>query len=172
MGWEELVGLMHSSKRRVLNLRGNPQQLAVIKAERTAREKAKAERLQAEARALANRKEARKADLERQRAAIVLPPSALYVLRDPNTGCVRYVGQTTNPSVRLKMHTVNPGKPVRGWIDSLGGKAPIMQVLAWYPFDSIIAAENQCIALCLEHGIALLNSSFEINRGRAHPLGK
>jgi len=187
VGWEELLWPGRRGPR-VLDLRGTPDQRASLKADRLRREKEKAELLQKEAQALADKKEARKAAIVRRKEAttiaLAMPKravvylldgpsspvsekSALYVLRDPNTGDVRYVGQTINPRVRLKMHTLNPGRPIRDWVKSLAGKPPLMQVLAWYTLSEITSAENQCIALCLEHGIALLNSEAEINRPRS-----
>lgn len=57
----------------------------------------------------------------------------LYVLRDPDTNQVRYVGCCERPSARLSFHVTGRNcrsKVMRLWIDRLtaGGKRPVMDV--------------------------------------------
>lgn len=62
--------------------------------------------------------------------------SAIYALRDPSTGEVRYVGKANNPQARLKSHmraARSRNTPVYCWIRSLKDKGlePQMEVLEW-----------------------------------------
>ena len=66
---------------------------------------------------------------------VLLKSYHLYILKDPNTYEVRYVGMTTNPKTRLsvhirgsKYHTRNPKET---WIHGLllNGQKPIMEVI-------------------------------------------
>lgn len=46
----------------------------------------------------------------------------IYGLADPDTGVIRYVGQSTRPQGRYKEHVTYPGGKCSEWIKSLRGK--------------------------------------------------
>ncbi len=82
----------------------------------------------------------------------------VYVLCDPTTAAVRYVGQSKVPSARLEAHTSpNAGALVREWIHGLG-RPPFLQILS--SFDSEAGArahEAKTIRALLDKGAPLLN---------------
>lgn len=185
MGWEELLYKPPPKKHAPRSKARKAQRLAEIKAELIARRpvpaavlaarasdkkitytvlppvlnqraRLHADRVAARAAKDAAKNAVRAAKNAAKAAAEHIRGVALYVLRDPDTGDVRYVGQTTNPQVRLRTHIINPGKPIKAWMGKITS-APRMQVLAWYPHELITEAESTCIALCLENGVDLLN---------------
>lgn len=63
-------------------------------------------------------------------------PVHIYILTDPITGEVKYVGQTMSPKVRLSGHIINARNNVVNpklceWINSLveQGKQPVIQII-------------------------------------------
>lgn len=83
---------------------------------------------------------------------------SIYILKDPTTGDVRYIGKSIHPEVRLAHHTAGGGgiPQVTAWIRDLTrqGKAPILEVVEavhakWAKFAEvqwIIHFERQGVA--------------------------
>ena len=85
----------------------------------------------------------------------------IYVLKDPDTKIVCYVGKTNNPTKRLSSHR-NPGKksqnlPSVRWNRKLKelGKAPIMEIIE--ETDDWEACEKRWIAFYRNQNKDLLN---------------
>ena len=59
------------------------------------------------------------------------PVTSIYVLRDPDTDAVRYVGKTImRPEIRLIEHRNNPvNEEMAKWFQSLGYRKPAMQII-------------------------------------------
>jgi len=88
----------------------------------------------------------------------------IYLLRDPMTDEVCYVGQTRNPTMRCKQHRKKRGLfsgnyALRQWKGYLiiTGVDPIFEVLEIVPMDKALEAEKQHILQCLNKGEPLLN---------------
>ena len=85
---------------------------------------------------------------------------AIYVLRDPDTLEIRYVGKTKDPVVRLSCHMSAAKSGRRGkdaWIRSLG-KRPIMEILEWVPEREVPESERWWVAELLSDGCKLFNT--------------
>jgi predicted GIY-YIG superfamily endonuclease len=93
--------------------------------------------------------------------------SFIYVLTEPNDGCIRYVGVTTEPEVRLQRHC-QPSY-LRGtthkerWINKLlrQGQKPEMLILGEYPSaKEAFEAEIALIKTFKELGCRLTNTTM------------
>ena len=88
-------------------------------------------------------------------------PWSVYALRDPNTGCVRYVGWSIDPMARLKRHLKEArlGKTHKcRWLASLGDSWPILQILE-SGFGDPGPAEIRWIAEMKSRGFDLTNAT-------------
>lgn len=91
-------------------------------------------------------------------------PVTIYALCDPDTGAVRYIGQTTaEPSGRFTHHlsaSTEGGALKRRWLDVLvaQGLQPTMRVLATTTSDHADEIERQYITRYTADGAALTNS--------------
>ncbi len=113
-------------------------------------------------------------------------PHFVYVLRDPETHAVRYVGQTRSPSLRRSNHrtrNMSANGPLREWIASLHalGMQPAFEVVAEFRNEDIVAGnghwlrsdvlarrtEAMLIELCRNNGCNLLNADMDDVRRRA-----
>ena len=89
--------------------------------------------------------------------------SAIYVLADPDTREVRYVGQSVNPRRRYNLHMTKARKgseyPVHDWIRSLidKGKKPLMSVEIVVSQKHIDAFEMAYISVLRSDKYRLLN---------------
>ena len=90
----------------------------------------------------------------------------VYLLKEPDTGEVRYVGITKNPLRRYQQHIERQrhrtGVLVGNWILDLqqSGKAPKMQVLTAFPTrEKACIMEAQVIAEFKKLGYRLVNGS-------------
>jgi hypothetical protein len=76
----------------------------------------------------------------------------IYALTDPNSGEVRYVGQTTNVKARVCQHfSTSPSARCGAWVRRLraGGRRPNVVILEENPTDGPNAAEARWIAFYL-----------------------
>lgn len=88
----------------------------------------------------------------------------IYTLSDPRTGEVRYVGKTSQPSIRLNNHLYSD----RGsnhkwtWIKSLKAEnlKPLMEVIETVPEEKSFEAEKIWIESFRFYGCRLMNSDF------------
>ena len=84
---------------------------------------------------------------------------AIYQLRDPRTGAVRYIGKTNNPRERLAEHRRGKSAGVRvcEWLRELlaAGLSVIMEVIAEVADADARSAERAAI---LASGADLLNT--------------
>jgi hypothetical protein len=75
---------------------------------------------------------------------------AIYALRCPHTGEVRYIGKANDPATRLRTHMADKRyRTPRGqWIRKLiaEGFVPVLEVLEWVPAAEWEAAERRLIA--------------------------
>ena len=86
---------------------------------------------------------------------------AIYSLRHPETGEIRYIGKSVNPENRLRQHiqdSKSRRNPVHCWIQSLTkvGLTPQMQVVRWVAEAEWQLHEIELIALHRKSG-RLLN---------------
>lgn len=86
----------------------------------------------------------------------------IYALCDPDTGEIRYVGQTTDIERRYKQHLQVIGKPNtyrKSWIQSLlkQGKEPVMRILEEATDDAWIEREKWWINEMRRQGARLTN---------------
>lgn len=92
-------------------------------------------------------------------------PVFIYVLTDPDTGLVRYVGKADNPSERLRKHMLPSALAIvchrTNWLKSLiaEGKKPIMQVVEQTSHEHWKARECWWIAYYRGLGAALVNTA-------------
>jgi predicted GIY-YIG superfamily endonuclease/predicted transcriptional regulator len=95
----------------------------------------------------------------------------IYVLKDPDTGAVRYVGLTRNPHVRLYQHvnglSVDPPQK-KEWVATLAaaGKAPALEVVDVCAEADALAAEARWIECYRSQGADLLNGGLNHTGGR------
>jgi len=88
-------------------------------------------------------------------------PWSVYALRDPNTGCIRYVGWATDPIARLRRHMKEclTGTTHKcRWLSSLGSSWPILQILESGVGDPALA-EIKWIAEMKRRGCRLTNAT-------------
>ena len=94
---------------------------------------------------------------------VLLKNYYLYILKDPNTYEVRYVGMTRNPKTRLavhirsaKYHTCNPKET---WIHGLilNGQKPIMEVIETCQLGTWEVRERFWIDFYKQEGYDLTN---------------
>jgi GIY-YIG catalytic domain. len=81
----------------------------------------------------------------------------VYSLNDPDTGVVRYVGISKNPSSRLRFHCSPKAAPlIKSWVLTLN-RAPDLNILS--SFDNEIVALSEEYRLVEEHSTSgyLLN---------------
>lgn len=76
---------------------------------------------------------------------------AIYALREPDTGEIRYIGKATDAMARFKSHMRDARRrstPVYVWINELAaaGKKPVMDVLRMVEPSQWEAAEREEIA--------------------------
>lgn len=92
------------------------------------------------------------------------PLVAIYALCDPETGDVRYIGQSRDPAGRLRGHLSERGVPgVHGaWLQALHQRAlkPVLRVLAMVPQAQAADAERRQIALHCARGCDLTNIRY------------
>jgi hypothetical protein len=97
---------------------------------------------------------------------MILSKKYIYVLKDPSTNEVRYVGQTTRPKNRIAAHLAE-GRyiPVKNkdkvdWINSLKAKneIPKFEIVDECELDVANLYENMYIQKYLKNGHNLLNS--------------
>lgn len=85
--------------------------------------------------------------------------SAIYVLRCPDSGDVRYVGKAKDPAKRMETHlwSGRGQRPVVCWVRALraAGKRPVMEVVEWAADWE--ACEQRWIAAHRAEGARLLN---------------
>ena len=96
------------------------------------------------------------------------PRSALayvYVLKDPRTDAIRYVGKSKNPRQRLGMHLrvgqTRAWNPYEFWIRALKslGLKPVMEAVAAVPLDILEDLERQVIEdYTADPGFLILNT--------------
>jgi hypothetical protein len=101
---------------------------------------------------------------ERPRGHLPFKPAHIYVLRDPDSLAVRYVGVTTQrPETRLGSHIcdakIRPTSHVRRWIAQLlaRGQSPVMEVIETVPPGAWCSAERRWIAHYRKVGARLTN---------------
>jgi predicted GIY-YIG superfamily endonuclease len=87
---------------------------------------------------------------------------AVYVLKDPETDAVRYVGYTNDPVCRLRYHCYSERTHKGNWVKSLlrRGFKPVLQVVCWV--EDVFAArelEIRLIASLRLKGVALVNGT-------------
>lgn len=91
---------------------------------------------------------------------------AIYQLRDPRTGAVRYIGKTNNPRKRASEHRRGKSAGVRvgAWLAELlaAGLAPIMETIAEVAPEQTRAAERA--AVLANRDADLLNTVIPGNR--------
>jgi DNA-binding XRE family transcriptional regulator/predicted GIY-YIG superfamily endonuclease len=82
----------------------------------------------------------------------------VYALCEPDTGAIRYVGKSSNPSVRLAGHRSKAGaKAIRGWIATLATE-PGLRILSSHDDETAsLIAEREQIKLLRASGVRLLN---------------
>lgn len=98
----------------------------------------------------------------------------LYLLRDPDTGAVRYAGKANDPHARLLTHLRDARRrnaPLHCWIKSLGvqGKRPGMEVLGAVPIARWEDAERALIELLRRTVPNLLNIAAGGNEPKPRP---
>jgi len=87
----------------------------------------------------------------------------IYVLKDPTTGEIRYVGKTDNPVKRARTHLVDRNNNHRTcWIKSLLylGLKPILEVIDEVPMTEWQAWEIAYVQFYSEEGCNLTNGTF------------
>jgi hypothetical protein len=88
-------------------------------------------------------------------------PVAIYVLIDPRTEEIRYIGKTTQRSdIRLRQHLEKPtNRNMRQWFMALGfdGQAPKIRLITCCPHASWEREESRWIRWARELGARLLN---------------
>lgn len=96
----------------------------------------------------------------------------LYILRDPNTNEVRYVGKTGNPKVRLSTHIraakYHARNPRETWIHGLilNGQEPAMEILEIHPEGTWESRERFLIDFYRQEGYNLTNVAIGGYGGR------
>lgn len=86
----------------------------------------------------------------------------IYVLKDPGTGEVRYVGKAHDPKTRLRWHLSEKGDTHKiNWIKSLkvDGKAPLLEVIDEVPIEYWQQWEAAWIYFFRETGTRLTNAT-------------
>lgn len=95
----------------------------------------------------------------------------IYALCDPDTGDVRYIGQTNQPEKRVRSHMMermqNPQNPKQVWLDTLReqGKEPVLSVIHVVPDNIADEVEVSEIRKARESGVQLLNTCMGANGG-------
>lgn len=97
---------------------------------------------------------------------------SIYVLKDPSTSEVRYVGQTRDPLSRLKSHCFGDDKNIQkdAWVDELklNGQTPVMEVVDTVTVETANDSEKKWIARFINSGASLLNVSIVLPRARTY----
>jgi len=86
----------------------------------------------------------------------------IYVLKDPTTGEIRYVGKTNNPKTRLTKHCAEKGRNHRvHWIQRLKllGQVPVFEILDEVPIEHWQQWEVAWIEYFREQGCNLVNGT-------------
>lgn len=89
----------------------------------------------------------------------------IYTLENPDTGVIRYIGKTINPSQRLKSHLWTKNNSLRtkksNWIQSLkaNGLKPIMRILDEVSESNWSDAEKYWIEQFRQWGFELYNGN-------------
>ena len=100
------------------------------------------------------------------------PPVHIYVLRDPVTKRIRYVGQTRHPATRLQRHLMeakpNSLAPREQWVYSLkqDGQKPEFCIVEAGTLSSGPALEKKWIAHFAEAGEPLSLEALQDHRDR------
>lgn len=89
----------------------------------------------------------------------------IYTLSDPDSGAVRYVGQSADAQARLRAHLGDSGRArstnpaLAAWLLALrqAGKKPMLRVVQTVRGELAGAAESAHMALHRQQGAALLN---------------
>lgn len=85
----------------------------------------------------------------------------IYVLKDPRTGCIRYVGKADNPSKRWKCHCWISSKKSHknSWVSELKnlGLLPELEILEQVPLDEWEEIEREYIRVFRMVGMNLTN---------------
>ena len=85
--------------------------------------------------------------------------TAVYLLMEPFTDEVRYVGVSRKPMVRLSRHmgSGHLDDPVAVWLRSLRPRCPGFKVLGWFDEDKALVVEAQLIDKLARSGANLCN---------------
>jgi len=86
----------------------------------------------------------------------------IYILKEPDTGCIRYVGKTVSPKNRMKSHKClkgTKGTHLSSWIVSLRNKnqVPIMEIIDEIEGNEWKEKESFYIEFYKKHGCDLVN---------------
>lgn len=108
--------------------------------------------------------------LRQAQAAQAAPPDrdvSIYVLKEPDTGEVRYVGRSVDPFTRFSHHlTFDPRQPrlsaKEEWVCQLRaqGKQPVLEVVATTKWSVQRRVELEWIRRMLADGARLTNSAW------------
>lgn len=95
----------------------------------------------------------------------VMDTTFIYVLKDPETGLIRYVGKSNSPKTRLRRHLMD-GRCKNGhralWIKSLAerGIKPALEIVDEVSMSEWQSAEAAYIEFFREQGCDLVNNTF------------
>jgi hypothetical protein len=111
--------------------------------------------------------------------------TAIYVLKDPRTGAIRYVGKTNNPARRLRSHICgNPrdNTPKAHWLRELQGCGlePVMTVVEiatdWHEAERRWIREQRASGASLlnlsEGGNVIFEKGTKVGKGPVTPYRK
>lgn len=99
----------------------------------------------------------------------------IYALKEPDTGEIRYIGQTNNPHRRLITHSTTKEKCHRGnWIRALkkSGQKPILEIVDEAPYEFRDPIEAAYVQFFREQGCNLVNGTpggDGVGSGADHP---
>lgn len=99
----------------------------------------------------------------------------IYALKEPDTGEIRYVGQSENPQDRFRRHCGTKEKCHRGnWIRALkkSGQKPILEIVDEAPYEFRGPVEAAYVQFFREQGCNLVNGTpggDGCGAGEAHP---
>lgn len=94
---------------------------------------------------------------------VAVETTFIYVLKEPDTGEIRYVGKADDPEQRLFQHLKDPKRNHRtNWIKSLkdSGKIPVLEIVDEVPTSEWSFWEAAYIQFYLENGAELTNGTL------------